>query len=62
MRRTETEKFLETVGGLRCPCGHLRERHRKPSGEIDGEVMGDCRDCECRGVIDCWSGDEGELS
>ena len=52
MKRTETQKFLETVGNLRCPCGHLAQRHRKPKGVIDGEVMGACRDCECKGLID----------
>lgn len=57
MPRTPTEKFLETVGGLRCPCGHLEQRHRKPAAAINGEVMGACRDCECRGLID-WGGEE----
>lgn len=58
MKRTDTEKFLETVGGLRCPCGHLAQRHRKPTGEIEGEVMGECRDCECRGLIDMTDDEE----
>jgi hypothetical protein len=58
MKRNDTEKFLETVGGLRCPCGHLEQRHRKPEGVIAGEKMGACRDCECRGLIDCWSDEE----
>lgn len=56
-KRTETTRILETVGGLRCPCGHLADRHRKPSGELDGEVMGKCRDCDCKGLLD-WTDDE----
>lgn len=58
MRRTETQKLLETIGALRCPCGHLAQRHRKPTGEFDGEVMGECRDCECRGLLDWREDDE----
>lgn len=55
MKRTDTQKFLETVGGLRCPCGHLDERHRRPDpnfrvGDL-AEVRGACRDCDCRGEI-----------
>lgn len=51
-RRSLERKFLETVVGERCPCGHLRQRHRKSGNEIPGEVMGACRDCGCRGLID----------
>lgn len=58
MKRDDTTRMLETIGGLRCPCGHLEQRHRKPSFETNvGEVMGACRDCECRGLID-WRDDE----
>jgi hypothetical protein len=57
-RRSEATKVLETIGNLRCPCGHLAERHRKPNADsLPGTVMEQCRDCECRGLID-WSDDD----
>jgi hypothetical protein len=59
MRRTEAQKILETVGGSRCPCGHLAQRHRKPAGPFaDIEVMGACRDCGCKGLLDIREDDE----
>ena len=50
--RTEATKLVETLAAERCPCGHLKQRHRKPTR--DGEQMGECRDCECQGLFD-WS-------
>jgi hypothetical protein len=55
--RSPAEKVLETVAHERCPCGHLRQRHRTPTSDIEGEVMGACRDCSCRGLID-WTDDD----
>lgn len=47
--------MLETVAGARCPCGHLSQRHRKPSVDLpEGFTgkLGGCRDCECNGLIE----------
>lgn len=57
--RSEAQKVLETLAHERCPCGHLTQRHRKPEGKLDGEVMGACRDCACKGLLD-WSDDDDE--
>jgi hypothetical protein len=51
MMRSEAIKVLEIVTHERCPCGHLTQRHRKATGEINGEIFGACRDCDCRGLI-----------
>lgn len=58
------KKFLETVGGSRCPCGHLAQRHRKPTDDwMEGlrQTMGECRDCDCRGLLELvpLPGEEG---
>lgn len=53
-----SREFLQMLGQSRCPCGHLVSRHRKSTGEIEGEVFGACRDCGCKGLID-WTDDEG---
>lgn len=54
-RRTEPAKVVETLAGIRCPCGHLDDRHRRPDpnwrvGQLV-EIRGACRDCGCRGEI-----------
>jgi hypothetical protein len=53
--RSEATKLLETLGGARCPCGHLDQRHRRPDPEFRVgdlvEVRGGCRDCSCRGEL-----------
>lgn len=58
MKRSEATKILETIASERCPCGHLKQRHRKP-GDLPGEVMGACRDCDCKGLLD-WRDDEDD--
>ena len=58
-KRSEAMKVLETLAQHRCPCGHLNQRHRKPTGDLPGEVLGACRDCDCKGLID-WSDDWDE--
>lgn len=56
------KRFLETVAGERCPCGHLHRRHRKPdpSFRVEAlvEVRGACWDCECRGEVALAEGPE----
>lgn len=49
---TDARKFLETVAGERCPCGHLGTEHE--TVRLPGEKMGPCRyvGCECKGLID----------
>jgi hypothetical protein len=59
-QRSEARKLVEIVARERCPCGHLRQRHRKASGEIDGEVFGACRDCPCKGLIGWTEPEQGE--
>lgn len=56
MTRSDATKILETIAAERCPCGHLKQRHR--AGQGDGhpragfrEVMGACRDCGCKGLL-----------
>lgn len=57
--RTDTQKFLETIAHERCPCGHLKQRHRQPQpDDIEGTVMGPCRDCDCKGLIDWYDPEE----
>lgn len=51
-RRSDARKILETIAHERCPCGHLKQRHRQPGDDLPGEVMGACRDCDCKGLID----------
>jgi hypothetical protein len=57
VKRTAATRLLETLANERCPCGHLAQRHRKPTGELHGEVMGACRDCDCKGLLD-WRDEE----
>ncbi|HEX6461126.1 MAG TPA: hypothetical protein VF032_19575 [Thermoleophilaceae bacterium] len=52
---------LEIVAGQRCPCGHLSEHHRAPTGELKGERWGRCRyhrSCGCEGLVDFGDYDE----
>lgn len=56
-RERELRVVLETIAGERCPCGHLVDDHR-PSRSNGGLpagltlVVGACRVCECRGLIE----------
>lgn len=62
MRRTPEQKFLETMAGARCVCGHLDSRHRRadPSFKVGAlvEIRGGCRDCECKGEVGLPEGPE----
>jgi hypothetical protein len=55
MPRSDAQKIVETLAGVRCPCGHLVDRHRKADPDWRAgqmiEVWGACRDCTCRGEI-----------
>lgn len=52
-RLAQPGSIVETIAGVRCPCGHKDTRHRKGKGAIGGftEVMGKCRDCDCMGLL-----------
>lgn len=53
-------EMLETIAGERCPCGHLGSEHKEPTGAFEGEKWGDCRECDCRGLI-AFDDDEEQL-
>lgn len=57
-RLDETDRALQVLIHERCPCGHLKQRHRKPDEGIDGALFGPCRDCVCQGLIGLASGQE----
>lgn len=50
-------EILETIAGVRCPCGHLVEdEHEPPDPDFDvgdlREVCGACHECGCKGIVE----------
>jgi hypothetical protein len=58
----DLRKFVEVMGGVRCICGHLLRRHRRPDPSFKVgalvEKCGACWDCECKGEVGLPDGGE----